>query len=76
MNTTTQKVGLTIDQVNEKVREIRGAQKDYERAHILEDQLYLDFVAHVYTSSDDEELSAMARQVLVTRSINFPRRCS
>lgn len=45
---------------------------DYESAHATEDRLYTRFVQHVAVSGP-EDLSAMAKKILETKSIDFPR---
>ncbi len=63
---------MNIKDIQEKVEAINADQKDYERAHALEDALYLEFVKHV-AQAENPKLRALALEVLKTKDIKFAR---
>lgn len=67
---------MTPATARERVEAIAGAAGDDERAHNLEDQLYLDFVAHVAAHPGDVDLAGVAREVLRSQDIVFSRWCA
>lgn len=62
---------MDLDHIKSSVEEINRLRWDFETAHSLEDQLYRRFVEHV--AEQGGELGAMAKQVLKTKEIDFPR---
>jgi len=64
---------VTLDQVRAMVLEIGQTADDPEVAHAKEDALYQCFVLHVAQTTDDLALKRMAKEVLRTRALGFPR---
>lgn len=64
--------GWSVDKIKAKAKEIEARVKDPETAHVLKDELYHDFIQHVSKHADGN-LSAMAKEVLKTQKIQFPR---
>ncbi len=66
---------MTLDEVANAVRRIDEIKDDYEAAHAAEDKLRADFIWYV-AESCPEEMSNMAREILKTDEIEFPRHCA
>lgn len=66
---------MTLDKVTNAVCRIEEIKDDYEAAHAAEDKLRSDFIRYV-AESGPEELSNMAREILKTDEIEFPRHCA
>ncbi len=64
---------MIIDQINERLQEIRDCADDPEAAHQKEDKLYRLFITHVAIRPDDPELQEKARLVLSATQIKFSR---
>jgi len=62
-------------EIIDRVVKIEAMSFDAEMAHVEEDQLYADFIRHVQDEAGTE-LSEMARLVLTTSEIEFPRWCA
>lgn len=62
---------MTLDEVYERLAEIDREKNDDERAHGLEDQLYIDVLAHLAASGE-----ALAGLALKARDIKFRRWCA
>lgn len=66
---------MNVEKIREEVQLIRGCASDAERAHELEDALMLTFIKHV-EEAGSPELQEMAREILKTEDIEFPRWCA
>lgn len=69
---------LTIEECRarvDEIAEIAKGKRDNEIAHMNEDNLYHAFIHHVATRGSGG-LQEMAKEVLKTRTIGFPRRYS
>jgi len=70
---------MTIKEINKRVKEIEEALPDYQKAHILEDCLWEDFIKYIANNHDwwyeVQELKDKAKLVLKTLKIKFPRFC-
>lgn len=64
---------MNINEARKRVKEIKDAAGDPEKAHILEDKLFLDFVTLVSKTGSESPLKEIARAVLKSTKINFPR---
>jgi hypothetical protein len=62
---------MTKEEITERVEGIKIAKADYELAHQLEDQLYLDFVKYVSTLKTP--IGDKAKELLKSREIDFYR---
>lgn len=68
---------MDINQINERVSDISASVGDYEVAHGLEDKLRRDFIEYVSSSLHaSTELREMAKAVLTTEKLDFPRYCA
>ena len=63
---------MDIEEVRLTVEQIRKSVADPEGAHSLEDRLMIDFIEYVEMSGS-RELEVMAREILKTQDIEFPR---
>lgn len=63
---------MTLQEIKRTVKAIDDVQSDPEVAHGLEDTLFENFTRHVAKMGDDE-LQKMARAVLKSKKIDFPR---
>ncbi len=63
---------LSIDDIQTRVETIRDSADDPTVAHGMEDQLYLDFIHHVFRYGPPS-LREMAHEVLKTQEIDFAR---
>lgn len=63
---------MNIEEVRQKVAEIEKCKNDSERAHDQEDLLHVAFIRFV-AETGNKTLSAMAKEVLKTGEISFPR---
>jgi len=71
-------VKLTFELAKEKIEEIKSNADDYERAHLLEDSLYLWFIqccAKGYYQ-DATEVYYIAQLLERTQEIKFERYCT
>jgi len=66
---------MDLDYIKQKVNNIREIRGDAEGAHSYEDDLYSEFISHV-AESGSQEFAAMAKEVLKTQEIKFPRWCA
>ena len=67
---------MNLTEIEKRVKDIEECIDDYETAHGMEDDLFADFIKHVAHSLVDENLSEMAKAVLKTKKISFPRYCA
>jgi hypothetical protein len=63
---------MDLEECKSRVANIRKIAGDDEAAHCSEDGLYFDFIKYVAESAD-EELAAMAKEILKTEDIDFAR---
>ena len=63
---------MTSDDIQSVLAVIQELANDPEAAHQIEDALYQDFIEHV-AERGGEKLARMAREVLRSRKIDFPR---
>ncbi len=66
---------MDLAYIKGKVNYIDLIKRDYEVAHGEEDKLYEDFI-HYISQSDNKEMAEMAKEVLKTCDIEFPRYCA
>lgn len=66
---------MDINEIKRRVQRIEQAKSDYECAHEMEDQLMQYFIKHVAENAP-RGLARMAREVLKTEDIDFPRYCA
>jgi hypothetical protein len=66
---------MTKEDIEKAVQEIKDTNSDAEVAHSLEDGLRERFIDYV-ASTAQVELAEMARLVLSTDEIDFPRWCA
>lgn len=67
---------MNLTEIEKRVKDIEECSDDWEVAHHMENELFVDFVKHVARSLVDENLSEMAKAVLKTKKISFPRYCA
>lgn len=66
---------MTLIEIEDRVETIDRIKGDYEMAHAMEDRLMRDFVEFVAQSGDDH-MATLARAVLKTEELDFPRYCA
>lgn len=66
---------MTLEEIEARLEDIERSAKDSEMAHGLEDDLYIDFVQHV-AQMGPPELAEMAKAVLRSQQLDFPRLCA
>lgn len=68
---------MTTVDIEKRILEIESIMGDYERAHALEDLLYLDFIRYISKSTQaDSNLRQKAKSVLQAQDLDFPRYCA
>ena len=68
---------MTIEEIENRIKEIENDAGDDEAQHSAEDNLYLDFIKYVSKgSSNDIELMQMAKRILRVSKMDFARYCS
>lgn len=65
---------MDLKYIKLRLDNIEKSKGDYESAHGLEDNLYQKFVEHVSTT--DGDLGVMAKEILKSKEIDFPRYCA
>jgi hypothetical protein len=65
---------MNVDEAKRRVENIAAQAGDAEGAHSSEDMLYSDFVRFVATQEGD--LAEVAKEILKTEKIDFPRWCA
>jgi len=63
---------MDITNIKKRILEIEMCSKDNEKAHILEDQLKDDFIAHVITYAHDY-LQGMAKAIQAVNDLDYER---
>jgi len=71
---TIAKFQPTVEYVQAYVNDIEAIQYDAETAHSLEDELRAMFIK--YIAERDDELGHLARIILSTNNLSFPRWCA
>jgi len=66
---------MDLKEIQRRVKEIEENRWNDETAHSLEDTLHIAFIQHCATYGNDE-LSAMASEILKTGKIDFARWCA
>lgn len=65
---------MTIEKINERLRNIEAIKGDPEMAHIGEDELHQEFIAYVADLGVHlPDLAAKAKLILKTNEIKFAR---
>ena len=66
---------MTDFEIVNRIMEIRVAfaSSDYKQAHVLEDDLYRDFIR--YIANPQNYLGRKAKSVLLTKNMKFNRTC-
>lgn len=65
---------MQLEEIRELVNRIRLIKDNSKSAHLLEDFIYLSFVRFISTSDKvSVEIQGIAKEVLKTRDIDFPR---
>lgn len=72
MATEIERIDVATGPEMERVASIAAAAGDNETAHILQDDLFVEFIAHVAITAP-EPWSSMAAEVLKTKDIQFSR---
>ncbi len=67
---------MTLEQIQEKVDEIKIAAADDERAHSLEDDLMFAFITWLAKECYEDLIREKAKLVLSTSEIDFARWCA
>ncbi len=68
------KNNMNINYIRERIKVIEQKKSDYETAHKREDALYKKVLRAIAHNADNA--SELAREVLKTVNIVFPRRCA
>ena len=67
---------MNVEYVRERLAELkRIGNKDFEKAHSLEDDLYAEFVRYV-ARHGSTELQNLAHEILRSKDINYRRVCA
>jgi hypothetical protein len=66
---------MDLELIEAKLKAIESIQSDSERAHILEDSLFVDFITYV-SKEAGEPFKSLAVFVLKVRDIEFDRWCA
>ena len=71
-------IKLTFELAKKEIEEIKASSNDYERAHILEDSLYLWFIRCCAKGmyQDATEVYYIAELLQKTQEIKFERHCA
>lgn len=68
------KLKMTIESIKIRLDTIKNTASDFERAHSKENRLWEDFIKFVRSGTyEPGELRKMAKQVLKSKKIDFPR---
>lgn len=65
---------MTKSEVKKRVKDIKESAGDYESAHSMEDDLYLDVLNAIADGAKDA--AELAKEAIKTTKINFPRHCA
>jgi len=65
---------MNLEEIKKRINEIEVIGDDYTGdSHRMEDDLYKDFIIYVSKNKKYPELQKMAKEILKTENINFPR---
>lgn len=64
-----------VSEAKEWVNDIKDSCRDFEAAHVLEDELYLKVLRGI-ADGTCEDPQQIAKEVIKTQDINFPRYCA
>ena len=64
-----------VNEVKKWVDSIKDSRRDFEAAHVLEDELYLKILRGI-AAGTCEDPQQVAKEVIKTQDINFPRYCA
>lgn len=67
---------MDISEIEGRIRAIKESVGDYEAAHVLEDELRLDFIIALSNGECLDNIETMAALVASTKDIGFPRYCA
>lgn len=68
---------MTTPEIKRRIAEIKRCRRDDEKAHVLQDALYQDFIKSVAGAEHSlEMLSEQANMVLSTNALKFERWCA
>lgn len=66
---------MTVDEVRERVQQIRNMAGDDERAHSAEDALHQEVLLAI-ADGEAEDMRGISREALTTKDIDFCRWCA
>lgn len=64
-----------VNEVKKWVDSIKDSRRDFEAAHVLEDELYLKILRGI-AAGTCEDPQQVAKEAIKTQDINFPRYCA
>jgi hypothetical protein len=64
---------MTLEEIRKRVQQIEDVVWDNEKAHGLEDDLYLDFIRFVEKMTTDDTIGNLAAEVLKAADVEFSR---
>lgn len=64
---------MTLEEIRERVQQIKNVAWDNEKAHGMEDDLFLDFLKFVEKTTTDDVIGNLAGEVLKVADIKFSR---
>lgn len=64
-----------VNEVKKQVDSIKDSRRDFEAAHVLEDELYLKILRGI-AAGTCEDPQQVAKEAIKTQDINFPRYCA
>ncbi|MFF1684596.1 hypothetical protein [Streptomyces sp. NPDC058254] len=67
---------MDVSHVEQQLQVITDVARDFERAHGLEDDLFVEVLAEISKHSTDERSRVLAGAALQVRKIEFERSCA
>ena len=68
---------MTHAEITKRLRQIaKASNNDPERAHLIEDALFFDFIQYVAQADNSPAMRELAALVLTADDIDFPRWCA
>lgn len=64
---------MDVSHVEQRLQVITDAARDFERAHGLEDDLFVEVLTEISKHSTDQRSRALAKAALASRKIDFQR---
>lgn len=64
-----------VNEVKKWVDSIKDSRRDFEAAHVFEDELYLKILRGI-AAGTCEDPQQVAKEAIKTQDINFPRYCA